>query len=274
MPLDAKQRAKLPNSAFAYIDSRGQRRLPINDAAHVRNALARFNQVVFEDEAARDKARTRLLRAAAKHGVVPVGFVSAQLQPQRKLPKGRVTFLLTDVEGSTDLLHRLDDRYPSLIAAVRRAMRNVVRKTGGREVDARADDLFAVFERAPAALEAALAIQRAMQNGPWPEGVDVRVRIGIHSGRPTLTETGYVGLSVHTAARICYAAHGGQIILSSAVRSAVLESLAEGISLRNLGSWRFQGLREAEELYQVEAADLLADFPRFRAGELVATSKR
>src|SRR5712672_2844381 len=107
MPLDAKQRAKLPDSAFAYIDSRGQRRLPINDAAHVRNALARFNQVVFEDEAARDKARTRLLRAAAKHGVVPVGFVSAQLQPQRKLPKGRVTFLLTDVEGSTDLLHRL-----------------------------------------------------------------------------------------------------------------------------------------------------------------------
>jgi class 3 adenylate cyclase len=274
MPLDAKQRAKLPDSAFAYIDSSGQRRLPINDAVHVRNALARFNQVLFEDEAARDKARTRLLRAAAKHGVVPVGFVSAQLQPQRKLPKGQVTFLLTDVEGSTDLLHRLDDRYPSLIAAVRRAMRNVVRKTGGREVDARADDLFAVFEQAPAALEAALAIQRAMQNGPWPEGVDVRVRIGIHSGRPTLTETGYVGMSVHTAARICYAAHGGQIILSSAVRSAVLESLAEGISLRNLGSWRFEGLREPEELYQVEAADLLADFPRFRAGELVATSKR
>ena len=273
-PLDAKQRAKLPDSAFAYIDSRGRRRLPINDAAHVRNALARFNQVVFEDEAARDKARTRLLRAAAKHGVVPVGFVSAQLQPQRKLPKGRVTFLLTDVEGSTDLLHRLDDRYASLIAAVRRATRDVVRKTGGREVDARADDLFAVFEQAPAALEAALAIQRAMQAGPWPEGVEVRVRIGVHSGRPTLTETGYVGMSVHTAARICYAAHGGQIILSSAVRSAVLESLAEGISLRNLGSWRFDGLRNPEELYQVEAADLPADFPPLRAGELVARSKR
>jgi class 3 adenylate cyclase len=273
-PLDAKQRAKLPDSAFAYIDSRGRRRLPINDAAHVRNALARFNQVVFEDEAARDKARTRLLRAAAKYGVVPVGFVSAQLQPQRKLPKGRVTFLLTDVEGSTDLLHRLDDRYASLIAAVRRAMRNVVRRTGGREVDARADDLFAVFEQAPAALEAALAIQRAMQTGPWPEGVEVRVRIGVHSGRPTLTETGYVGMSVHTAARICYAAHGGQIILSSAVRSAVLESLAEGISLRNLGSWRFEGLREPEELYQVESADLLADFPPLRGGELMATSKR
>ncbi len=197
-PLSTKQRANLPDTAFAYIDSRGRRRLPINDAAHVRNALARFNQVVFEDEAARDAARTRLLRAAKRHGVVPIGFVSAQLQPHRKLPRGQVTFVLTDIEGSTELLARLDDRYPKLISAVRRAMRVAVRQAGGHEVDARADDLFAVFESAPAALEAALAIQRAMRSGPWPGGVDVRVRIGVHAGRPTLTETGYVGLSVHT----------------------------------------------------------------------------
>jgi len=272
-PLDAKQRANLPDSAFAYIDSRGRRRLPINDPAHVRNALARFNPVLFEDEAARDKARTRLLRAAKKHGVVPIGFVSAQLQPQRKLPKGQVTFLLTDIEGSTELLARLDDRYASLISAVRRAMRAAVRQAGGREVDARADDLFAVFERPPAALEAALAIQRAMCAGPWPDGIDVRVRVGVHSGRPTLTETGYVGLSVHTAARICYAAHGGQIVLSSAVRSAVLESLAAGVRLRSLGTWRFQGLREPEELYQVEAADLLAEFPPLRSADLVKKAR-
>jgi class 3 adenylate cyclase len=269
MPLDAKQRASLPDSAFAYIDSRGRRRLPINDAAHVRNALARFNQVVFEDEAARDKARTRLLRAASKYGVVPIGFVSAQLQPQRKLPKGHVTFLLTDIERSTELLARLEDRYSSLLAGVRRAMRTAVRKSGGREVDARADDLFAVFEQAPAALEAALAIQRAMRAGPWPDNVDVRVRIGVHSGRPTLTETGYVGLSVHKAARLCYAAHGGQIVLTSAVHSAVLESLTDDVSLRSLGSWRFQGLRDAEEIFQVEAADLRADFPPLRSAEAV-----
>jgi class 3 adenylate cyclase len=269
MPLDAKQRASLPDSAFAYIDSRGRRRLPINDAAHVRNALARFNQVVFEDEAARDKARTRLLRAASKYGVVPIGFVSAQLQPQRKLPKGHVTFLLTDIERSTELLARLEDRYASLLAGVRRAMRTAVRKSGGREVDARADDLFAVFEQAPAALEAALAIQRAMRAGPWPDDVEVRVRIGVHSGRPTLTETGYVGLSVHKAARLCYAAHGGQIVLTSAVQSAVLESLSDDVSLRSLGSWRFQGLRDAEEIFQVEAADLHADFPPLRSAEAV-----
>jgi class 3 adenylate cyclase len=104
-----------------------------------------------------------------------------------------------------------------------------------------------------------------MRASAWPGGVDVRVRIGVHHGRPTLTDTGYVGLSVHTAARICYAAHGGQIVVSSAVRSAVLTSLADGVSLKSLGTWRFQGLREPENLYQVESADLLADFPPLRA---------
>ena len=192
-PLSAKERAQLPDSAFAYIDSRGRRRLPINDAAHVRNALARFSQVVFEDEGARDRARNRLLRAAMKHGIMPVGFVSAQLQPQRKLPKGHITFLLTDLEGSTELLGRLDDRYASLLADVRRLVRAAVRSAGGREASARGDDVFAVFERAPAALEAALAIQRAMHAAAWPDGIDVRLRIGMHRGRPALTETGYVG---------------------------------------------------------------------------------
>src|SRR5437763_13027892 len=197
-PLGAKERAKLPDSAFAYVDSRGRRRLPIHDAAHVRNALARFSQVAFEDEGARDKARTRLLRAAKKHGIVPIGFVSAQLEPQRKLPKGHVTFLLTDLEGSTELLGRLDDdRYASVLAEVRRLVRAAVRSAGGREVSARGDDVFTVFERAPAALEAALAIQRGMHARAWPGGIDVRLRIGIHRGRPALTDTGYVGLSVH-----------------------------------------------------------------------------
>src|SRR5437773_1262609 len=234
-PLGAKERAKLPDSAFAYIDSHGKRRLPIHDAAHVRNALARFSQVAFEDEGARDKARTRLLRAAKRHQIVPIGFVSAQLLPQRKLPKGQVTFLLTDLEGSTELLGRLGDRYAPLIADVRRLVRAAVRDAGGREVDARADDLFAVFERAPSALEAALAIQRAMHAAAWPGQIDVRLRIGLHRGRPALTDTGYVGLSIHAAARICFAVHGRQIVMSAAVRAAVTDSLADGVSLRSLG---------------------------------------
>jgi class 3 adenylate cyclase len=263
--LSAKERARLPDSAFAYIDSRGQRRLPIHDASHVRNALARFSQVVFEDESARDRARSRLLRAAKKHGIMPIGFISAQLQLQRTLPKGDVTFLLTDIEGSTELLARLDDQYAPLLADVRRRVGAAVRHAGGREVSARGDDFVAAFQRAPAALEAALAIQRAMQAGPWPPGIGVRLRIGLHRGRPALTDTGYVGLSIHAAARICFSAHGGQIVISSAVRTAVLESLGEDVSLRSLGTWRFRGLPEPVDLFQVDASDLVAEHPPLRS---------
>lgn len=264
-PLRATERAQLPDSAFAYIDSRGRRRLPIHDASHVRNALARFSQVVFEDEEARDRARSRLLRAAKKHGIMPIGFISAQLDAKRKLPTGQVTFLLADIEGSTELLNRLDDGYVRLLSDVRRRVRDCVRRAGGRETSARGDDVVAVFQEAPAALEAALAIQRAMAAGPWPSGVDVRLRIGLHRGRPALTDTGYVGLSIHAAARICFAAHGRQIVLSSAVRSAVVDALPEGVALKELGWWRFRGLPEAMELFQVEAPGMPTAFPPLRS---------
>jgi class 3 adenylate cyclase len=263
--LGAKERAQLPDSAFAYIDSLGRRRLPIHDASHVRNALARFNQVIFEDEAARDRARSRLLRAAQKHGIMPIGFISAQLQPQLKLPKGQVTFLLTDIEGSTELLARIGDRYAGLLADVRRLVRGAVRRAGGHDVSARGDDVFAVFDGVPAALEAALAIQRATRDRDWPQASTVRLRIGLHRGRPALTETGYVGLSVHAAARICFAAHGGQIVMSAAVRGEVVDSLQEGVGLRSLGAWRFRGLPEPLVIFQVDAPDLPTDFPPLRS---------
>jgi class 3 adenylate cyclase len=265
--LDAKARDNLPDSAFAYIDSQGKRRLPINDAAHVRAALSRFSQVHFEDDAARDRARIRLLRAAQRHGVVPIGFISAQLQPQRKFPTGNVTFLLTDLEGSTELVARLDDRYSKLLNAVRKEMRKAIKRAGGHEVDCRADELFAVFDEAPKALDAALAIQRAMRDGSWPDETEVRARVALHSGRPTLTETGYVGLAVHAAARICYAAHGGQIVVSSATEAGLRDGLAKDVKLKSLGSWRFQGLRDAEELFQVHVADLGSKFPTPRAAD-------
>jgi class 3 adenylate cyclase len=264
--LGARERAQLPDSAFAYIDSSGKRRLPIHDAAHVRNALARFSQVAFEDEAARDRARSRLLRAAKKHGIMPIGFISAQLEPQRKLPKGNITFLLTDIEGSTELLARLGDEYAAVLSDVRKRVRTAVRKAGGHLVSARGDDSFAVFERALNAVKAALATQRAMQESGWPDGVDdVRIRIGLHRGRPSLTDTGYVGLSVHAAARICFAAHGGQIVMSGAVRSAVLDELPDDVGVRELGAWRFRGLPEPVTIYQVEADGLLDDFPALRS---------
>jgi class 3 adenylate cyclase len=263
--LSARERARLPDRAFAYIDSQGQRRLPIHDAAHVRNALARFGQVHFESDDARDRARTRLLRAAKKHGIMPIGFVNAQLQRRRKLPDGDVTFLLTDLERSTELLARLDDGYGPVLADIRRLVRAAVRAAGGHEVDARGDDLLAVFESSAAALEAALAIQREMQTGTWPGDSEVRLRIGLHRGRPTLTEAGYVGLSVHATARIGFAGHGGQIVMSGAVQAAVADSLVEGVTLRSLGAWRFQGLPKPTELFQVNADGLLSEFPPPRA---------
>jgi class 3 adenylate cyclase len=175
-----------------------------------------------------------------------------------------VTFLLTDIEGSTSLLNRLGDRYAAVLADVRAILRGCTHRAGGREVDARADEFFGVFVRAQAALEAALAIERTVGERAWPDGVDVRIRIAIHSGRPTLTDAGYVGLAVHTVARICSAAHGGQILLSGAAREALGRSRPGGLRLRSLGSHRFRGLRESQAIFQVRAPHLPERFPPLR----------
>jgi class 3 adenylate cyclase len=139
-----------------------------------------------------------------------------------------------------------------------------VSRAGGREIDARADEFFGVFERAAAAIEAAVAFQRALGTRAWPEGLEVRVRVGIHSGRPTLTDVGYIGLAVHTTARVCAAAHGGQIVVSAASRAAIGTSAPTGIRFRNLGRHRLPGLPEAETLFQVQAPGLRVTFPRPR----------
>jgi len=377
--LSASERAKLPDTAFAYIDSRGRRLLPINDAAHVRNALARFDQVNFDDDRARERARNRLLNAARRHGIVPVGFITGQLRSARKqaaagrmvielgrietsselegelrialgdpslvllrwsketgsyvggdgeriplpaedsqrtatflqgrgqpltaivhdravldepeiteavlaavhlvagkelidaelaerstagvkLPDGVVSFLLTDIEDSTGLLTQLGDRYADVLADVRSEIRAAVLRAGGREVEARADEFVAVFEQATAAVEAAVAMQRGLGRRAWPDGLDVRVRVGIHSGDIALTDSGYVGISVHTAARVMAAAHGGQVLVSGDTRAAMDASLT-GVSLRSHGGHQLRGLQGLQELFQVEGDGLLTDFP-------------
>jgi class 3 adenylate cyclase len=283
--LSDKARARLPKIAFAYVDSKGQRRLPIHDEPHVRNALARFNQVKFESATARELARKRLLTAAKRHGIVPLGFITGQLWTERQegesraraavareLPAGQVTLLLSDIEDSTGLLRRLGDGYAGLLSEVRRLLRRAVQRAGGREVDVRADELFAAFKRPAGALAAALAIQRRLESRAWPGGARVRIRIGIHTGRPTLTDSGYVGLPVHTAARICAAGHGGQILLSEAAVRAVKASLPAGVAFRALGEHRLHGLPEPEALFQVQAPGLPARFPRLRTAG--ATTKK
>ena len=269
--LKASDRARLPDSAFAYVDSRGQRRLPINDEAHVRNALARFERVAFEDDAARERARRRLLNAAKKYRIVPVGFITGQLESERrartpKLPTGALTLLMTDIERSTALLRRLGDRYAGVLDEVRGIVRAAVLATDGHEVEARADEFFAVFEAPGQAIEAAVAVQRSLAARSWPNDAQCRVRIGIHSGRPSLTETGYVGLSVHTAARVCFAAHGGQIVVTGRTRTGLGSRGLPGIRLRSLGRHRLAGLAGLQSLYQVEAEGLGTTFPPLRTG--------
>jgi class 3 adenylate cyclase len=257
--LDAGKRARLPDSAFAYIDSRGRRRLPINDEVHVRNALARFNQVAFESDQARERARLRLLRAARKYGIVPVGFITGQLQSERnvgeqrareddaaRLPTGQMTLLMTDIEGSTGLLHFLGDGYGEVLDQVREAIRAAISSEQGFEVDARADEFFAVFEAAPAALRAALAIHRGLVTLSSGQARRIKVRIGIHTGHPSRRGASYVGVPVHTTARLCAVARGGQVVVSAETRQSVR---GNGFRFRNLGTRRLAGIPEEVAIF-------------------------
>jgi class 3 adenylate cyclase len=270
--LDGSARAKLPDRAFAYVDSAGERRLPIHDAAHVRNALARFGQVRFEDDKARDRARTRLLNAAKRFGIVPVGFIAGQLESERgrrgaptSLPSGFVTMLLTDIEGSTDLVLRLGDRYGAVLDDVRSLLQDTAVRAGGSIVETRADEFFAVYESPGAALETAITVQRRLGERRWPDNVDVRVRIGIHSGYPKRTESNYIGMPVHVAARVCNAAHGAQILATGDVREAAKGQTPEGVRFRHVGEYRLRGLPSPVSLYQVSVTGLLSRFPAPRS---------
>ena len=270
--LSPQQRADLPDRAFAYVDRRGDRRLPIHDAPHVRNALARFGQVRFDDDAARDRARARLLRAAQRFRIVPVGFITSELQKRAKdgpaLPTGFVTMLMTDIEGSTGLVHRLGDRYQALLDAVCVVLRRHTSEAGGHEVESRADEFFAVFDAPRAAVDAAVGIQRSLvaEEAIAQDGSAARVRVGIHSGYPTSTGANYVGLDVNTTSRVCGVGHGGQIVVTANTREAVRDTDATGLRFVGLGAHRLRGLPEDVTLYQVAAKGLATTFPALRVG--------
>ncbi len=159
----------------------------------------------------------------------------------RKLPAGTVTLVFTDVEGSTRLLQQLGaDAYADALAEHRRALREAFVRHDGVEVDTQGDSFFIAFSTAPAALAAAAEAQQVLAAGP------IRVRMGIHTGTPRVTDEGYVGPDVHRAARIAAAGHGGQILVSSSTAS-----LIEGDSLRDLGEHRLKDLAAPERIYQL-----------------------
>ncbi|MEP7114980.1 MAG: adenylate/guanylate cyclase domain-containing protein [Ilumatobacteraceae bacterium] len=268
--LDPKERARLPDRAFAYIDSSGQRRLPINDPAHVRNALVRFGQVTFETEPARDQARMRLLNAAKKFKIVPVGFIAGQLQSERalgeradpvRLPSGFVTMLMTDIEGSTGLVQHLGPGFRELIDEVWAILRRGIGGAGGHEVEARADEFFAVFESPRCAVDAAIAVQRELLGRSWIEDLDVRVRVGIHSGYPTSAHDNYIGMDVNTTSRITAVGHGGQIVVSANTREGVKACAPNDVRFMALGTHKLRGLPEPLPLFQVAAKGLPTRFP-------------
>ena len=179
----------------------------------------------------------------------------------RDLPTGTVTLLFTDIEGSTLLLQQLGNRYAGVLTECRELLRDAFSRHHGYEVNSQGDSFFVAFARATDAVSAAVAAQRAITTYPWLEGVAVRVRMGLHTGEPSLVTEGYVGLDVHHAARIMSAAHGGQVLLSQTIRDLVEHDLPDGVSLRNLGEHRLKDLQRSSHLYQLIIVGLPADFP-------------
>jgi YVTN family beta-propeller protein len=184
-----------------------------------------------------------------------------------ELPRGTVTFLFTDIEGSTRLLKELGDGYGEVLAQHQRILREAAEAREGREIDTQGDSFFFAFSRANAAVGAAVTAQRALNGHRWPEGCEPRVRMGLHTSEPRVGSERYVGLGVHRAARIGAAAHGGQVLLSSATRELVDEEVS-GVAVRELGSYRLKDFDDPERLSQLDIEGLQTEFPPLNAERL------
>ena len=180
-------------------------------------------------------------------------------------PTGTVTFLFTDIEGSTSLLQRSGAAYPAILEQHTRLLLEVIERHGGRLVDRAGDGLFVVFDRATTGLHATVDAQRALLDHTWPDDVRVLVRMGLHTGDAVRSGSGYVGLDVHRAARVAAAAHGGQVVVSDVTRRLVGWELPDGITFLDLGEHRLKDLPRSERLHQVVARGLPDSFPPLRA---------
>jgi class 3 adenylate cyclase len=180
------------------------------------------------------------------------------------LPGGTVTFLFTDIEGSTRLLQELGDEYGQVVADHRRLLRDVFAEAGGREVDTQGDAFFYSFTRARDAVRGAVEGQRALASHVWPQGSEVRVRMGLHTGEPHVGDEGYVGMDVVRAARICSAGHGGQILVSETTRALVGNDLPEGVSVRDLGKQNLKDVQR-EHVYELSLQETPEEFPPLKS---------
>jgi class 3 adenylate cyclase len=183
----------------------------------------------------------------------------------KSVPAGTVTFLFTDIEGSTRLLQKLGDRYGELVAQHHRALRESAAASGGTEIDVQGDAFFFSFPRARDGVAGALTAQRRLADERWPDEAEVRVRMGLHTGEPTVGEEGYLGLDVVRGSRIAGAAHGGQVLLSEATRVLLPSELSDGAEIMDLGEHTLKDMERSERLFQVVAPGLRSDFPPPRA---------
>ncbi len=179
-------------------------------------------------------------------------------------PTGTVTFLFTDIEGSTRLLKQLRDDYATALADHQRIVRDALAAHDGWEIDTQGDSFFAAFRRAKDAVGAAVDAQRALAAHEWPGGSELRVRMGMHTGEPAVGGDRYVGLGVHRAARIAAAGHGGQVLVSQTTRELLRDDPPPDVTLRDLGEHELKDMDEPERIYQLVAPSLETDFPALK----------
>jgi YVTN family beta-propeller protein len=187
-----------------------------------------------------------------------------------ELHRGTITFVFTDIEGSTALSKQLRDRYVQVLEQHQVLLRQVFEAHGGREMDTQGDAFFFTFARAKDALAAAVEAQQALAPYPWPEGVELRVRMGLHTGEPAVGEERYAGFGVNRAARISAVGHGGQVLLSNTTRELVEDDVPDGVSIRELGSYRLKDIDRPERLFQLDIDGLQTDFPPLKAEQVAA----
>jgi WD40 repeat protein/class 3 adenylate cyclase len=225
------------------------------DMAKVSSTYRRCVEELRDQFGVEPSAETHaLFNGLLKGAKVPRRIITAQ-------PSGTVTFLFTDIQGSTRMLDKLGDHYATSLADHHHILRAAIQKWKGTEMDTQGDAFFVTFTRALDAIQCAAEAQRALANHTWPLDQPVRVRMGLHTGEPLFASTGYVGMDVHRAARIGDAGHGGQVLLSQTTRDLVMQDLPADITIQPLGEYRLKDIKYPTPIYQLVIGGLTNDFP-------------
>ncbi|HET6597944.1 MAG TPA: adenylate/guanylate cyclase domain-containing protein, partial [Anaerolineales bacterium] len=223
------------------------------DMAKVASLYQRCTDELLEQLGVEPSAETRALYD---------GLLKGARAPRTAIqPSGTITFLFTDIEGSTRLLEKLGNQYAAALSQHHEIMRTALRKWNGHEVDTQGDAFFVTFTRALDAVQCAADAQRAFAAHSWTPGAQLRVRMGLHTGEPLIALTGYVGMDVHRAARIGDVGHGGQVLLSQTTRDLVVQDLPQGLSIRDIGDHRLKDMKYPAPIYQLLIEGLPAEFP-------------